>query len=460
MKSLQFFPSFALTVFLASDASAAVTLTTLHSFTGPEGANPVGLLEVSDGIFYGTTEYGGSLAAGTNDEGKGTIFKMSADGTITTLHSFAGDDDGGWPEAGLVQGSNGTFYGTTTGDSLLGWGTMFAITPAGQYSSLTPFGAGAPTTLLVSGRDDTFYGTALFGGEYEQGTLFNVTREGSVSVLFAFDGTNGFDPNTLVRASDGNFYGTTAWGGPRFATGGAGYGTFFKLTPDGNHTFLYWFHNTNGSWPTSLIEGSDGNFYGTTAIGGPISSGFSGTFFKITRDGEHTMLASFSGTNGFEPRSLMQATDGNFYGTTRAGTANAKYGTIFKATLDGVLTTLFSFNRTNGASPLSAPLVQTAEDTFCGTTYSGGSSNLGTVFRFQLTPEPPMLKSISQFGGGLNFTWAALRGSSYQVQIKTDLTQTNWVNLGDPVAATNTTASANHVIGPDRQRFYRVVLLP
>jgi uncharacterized repeat protein (TIGR03803 family) len=325
---------------------------------------------------------------------------------------------------------------------------------------LTPFGAGAPTSLLVPGPNDNFYSTALFGGEYGQGTLFRVTLEGSVNVFFSFDGTNGYDPNTLVRGSDGNFYGTTAWGGPRFATGGAGYGTFFKLTPDGSHTFLYWFHNTNGSWPTALIEGSDGNFYGTTAIGGPISSGFSGTFFKITRDGEHTMLASFSGTNGFEPRSLMQATDGNFYGTTRAGTANAKYGTIFKATLDGVLTTLFSFNRTNGASPLSAPLVQTAEDTFCGTTYSGGSSNLGTVFRFQLTPGPPMLKSVSQIGGGLTFTWATLRSRDYQVQFKTDLTQTNWVDLGDQVTATNSTASANDVIGPDRQRFYRVVLLP
>ena len=344
-----------LAAFLASDARAAVTLTTLHSFTGPEGANPFGLLQGSDG---------------------------------------------------------------------------------------------------------NFYGTALFGGEYEQGTLFSVSPEGSVNVLFSFDGTNGFDPNTLFRASDGNFYGTTAWGGPRFAAGGAGYGTFFKLTPDGSYTFLYWFHNTNGSWPTALIEASDGNFYGTTAIGGPISSGFSGTIFKITRDGEHTMLVSFSGTNGFEPRSLMRATDGNFYGMTRGGTANAKHGTIFKATADGILTTLFSFNGTNGASPGYAPLVQTADDSFYGITYSGGASNLGTVFRFQITPEPPMLKWISQIGGGLTFTWAALTGRSYQVQFNTNLTQTNWVALGDPVNGTNSTASANDVISPDHQRFYRVVLLP
>jgi uncharacterized repeat protein (TIGR03803 family) len=224
MKSLQIFPSLLFAALLASESRAAVRLATLHSFTGSEGAKPVGLLQGSDGNFYGTTELGG--AAGTNDEGKGTIFKMLADGTITALHSFAGDDDGGWPEAGLVQGPDGTLYGTTTGGGLLGWGTMFAITPAGQYSSLTPFGAGAPTSLLIPGPDGNFCSTALFGGEYEQGTLFSVTPQGSVNVLFSFDGTNGFDPNALVRASDGNFYGTTAWGGPRFATGGVGYGTF------------------------------------------------------------------------------------------------------------------------------------------------------------------------------------------------------------------------------------------
>jgi len=149
---------------------------------------------------------------------------------------------------------------------------------------------------------------------------------------------------------------------------------------------VYWFHNTNGVWPTALVDGGDGNFYGTTGSGGV---NFLGTFFKITPSGEHTMLASFSGTNGLEPGSLMRATDGNFYGTTRTGTGNAKDGTIFKATPDGVLTSLFSFNGTNGANPRSAPLVQTAENTFYGTTYSGGASNRGTVFHFTITPAPP-----------------------------------------------------------------------
>jgi len=227
---------------------------------------------------------------------------------------------------------------------------------------------------------------------------------------------------------------------------------------------LYWFHNTNGSWPTALIEGSDGNFYGTTAYGGPISSGFSGTLFKITRDGEHTMLASFTGTNGANPQSLMLASDGNFYGTACGGTG--KNGTIFKATSDGVLTSLFSFSGTNGSiiNPFSSRpglLVQTAEDTCYGTTYLGGASNLGTIFRFQVAPDPPRIENISQnASGGFTFTWAALTGRSYQVQFQSDLTSTNWSPLGDPVMATNTTASASDVIGPDRQRFYRILLLP
>jgi uncharacterized repeat protein (TIGR03803 family) len=311
---------------------------------------------------------------------------------------------------------------------------------------------------MVPGRDGNFYSTALFGGEYGQGTLFSVTSEGSVNVLFSFDGTNGYDPNALVRGSDGNFYGTTAWGGPRFATGGAGYGTFFKLSPDGTFTSLYWFHNTNGVWPTALVEGADGNFHGTTAYGG---APFLGTFFKITPDGTHTMLAAFAGTNGVEPVSLMRATDGNFCGATRTGTANAKNGTIFKATPDGVLTSLFSFNGTNGARPRYAPLVQTAEDTFYGTSYLGGASNLGTIFRFQITPDPPRFENISPSGTGeVTFSWAALTGRSYQLQFNTDLTQTNWLNFGNPVIATNSTASATESIGADRQRFYRVLLLP
>src|SRR6185503_4999352 len=125
LKPLKILPS--LLALFASSAQAAVTLTTLHSFTGPDGANPVGLLQGRDGIFYGTTEFGGTGAG----KGNGTILKMLPDGTLTTLHSFAGDDDGRWPEAGLVQGPDGTLYGTTTWGGLLDLGTMFAITPAG-----------------------------------------------------------------------------------------------------------------------------------------------------------------------------------------------------------------------------------------------------------------------------------------------------------------------------------------
>jgi len=124
----QILPSLLILALLASSAQAAVTLTTLHSFTGPEGANPVGLLRGRDGNFYGTTEFGGTSEG---QKGNGTVFKMLPDGTRTTLHSFAGGDDGSRPEAGVVQGPDGTLYGATTWGGLLDWGTMFAITPAG-----------------------------------------------------------------------------------------------------------------------------------------------------------------------------------------------------------------------------------------------------------------------------------------------------------------------------------------
>src|SRR5262245_3174251 len=124
-----------------SKAWAAATLTTLHSFSGRDGAKPVGFTQGSDGNFYGTTEVGGrgfirpsSLrpeSTATND-GYGTLFKMQPDGTVTTLYSFTGEGDGGWPGAGLVESPNGTFYGMTTGGALADWGTVFSITSAGQ----------------------------------------------------------------------------------------------------------------------------------------------------------------------------------------------------------------------------------------------------------------------------------------------------------------------------------------
>jgi uncharacterized repeat protein (TIGR03803 family) len=196
--------------------------------------------------------------------------------------------------------------------------------------------------------------------------------------LVSFDGTNGASPFfvSLVQGTDGNLYGTTVAGGAN------GAGTVFRITPSGTLTTLHSFDTTDGASPyAGLVQGIDGNFYGTTEAGG--ANGF-GTVFKITAAGTLTTLYSFCAqtncTDGSEPTSaLAQATDENFYGTTYSGGANGM-GTVFKITSGGTLTTLHSFDGSDGTNPY-AGLVQAINGSFYGTTYFGGTNGLGTVFR-------------------------------------------------------------------------------
>jgi len=209
----------------------------------------------SDGSFYGTTYQGGT-------SGNGTVFKVTASGTLTTLVSFNGTD-GRYPEAGLVEGSDGAFYGTTSR-----------------------------------------------GGASDHGTVFKITTAGVHHVLHSFNTPSGRYPQArLILGSDGNFYGTTYQGG---ASGSNG--TVFRITTAGVHSVLHNFNNNNGRYPwAGLVEGSDGVFYGTTANGG--TSG-NGTVFKITKAGVHSLLHSFDGSAAISPQSTpIIGSDGNLYGT-------------------------------------------------------------------------------------------------------------------------------------------------
>jgi uncharacterized repeat protein (TIGR03803 family) len=179
--------------------------------------------------------------------------------------------------------------------------------------------------------------------------------------------------------------------------------------------------------------------------------------FKITTNGSLTTLVSFNGTNGATPTAgLMQAADGNFYGTTEQSASG--YGTLFRLAANGALATLASFSRTNGAYP-EAPLLQGIDGNLYGTTAYGGNYDLGTIFRLNIV-SPPVFQKMSKVGSLLTLTWSATSNKVYQVQYTTNLTQTNWNNLGSPITATNATTSSSDVIGPDRQRFYRLLLLP
>ena len=272
------------TVFKISTNGA---LTSLYSFTGGnDGANPAaGLVQGSDGNFYGTT-YGG----GTNGNvwfGGGTVFKISANGALTSLYSFTGGNDGANPHAGLVQGSDGNFYGTTSGGGTNGAGTVFKISTNGALTSFVflhrhAMMAQDPDAGLVQGSDGNFYGTTSVGGTNNSGTVFKISANGALTSLYSFTGSNdGAYPDAgLVQGSDGNFYGTTSSGGTNDAQRNYGYGTVFKISPNGALTSLYSFTGGNdGAYPQAgLVQGSDGNFYGTTQYGGATNyNGFSET---------------------------------------------------------------------------------------------------------------------------------------------------------------------------------------
>ena len=242
MKSLRILVTIAALALVGS--ASGQTVTTLYSFSGTDGAWPNALVQGSDGDFYGTTYYGG---AGTNCyNGCGTIFKIDPSGTLTTLYSF-GWSDGAYPVAGLVEGTDGNLYGTTQhgGDND---GTVFKVTPSGSLTNLHTFrglDGAAPEAELVQGSDGNFYGTTYSGGtNIYYGTVFRMTPSGGFTNLHFFNGADGRSPAAwLVQGSDGNFYGTTYYGGYTNLNSGQGYGTVFRISPSGTLTALYSFGN-------------------------------------------------------------------------------------------------------------------------------------------------------------------------------------------------------------------------
>jgi uncharacterized repeat protein (TIGR03803 family) len=198
----------------------AQTFTTLHSFEITDGESPLGgLAQGADGNFYGTTYYGGA-----SDDG--TVFQITPSGTLATLHSFEGNPtDGAEPQAGLVQATNGDFYGTTRIGGAWGDGAIFKITPSGKLTMLHSFCSQAgcadganPEAGLVQATNGDLYGTTESYGDGSGGTVFKITSSGTLTTLYAFCSksgcTDGANPEAgLIQAADGDFYGTTFGGG-------------------------------------------------------------------------------------------------------------------------------------------------------------------------------------------------------------------------------------------------------
>lgn len=261
-------------------------LTTLHSFDNTDGNNANSrLFQASDGNFYGTTAFGGNPSECSAFNGCGTVFKMTPSGALTTLYMFCsqtGCADGVVPFLGLAQGGDGNFYGATFAGGSGNGGTIFKISPQGTLTTLDsfctpfyPFCGGRNPLGLVRGTDGNFYGLM----EDAPGTVIRVAPDGALTTIYSFCAkiacADGSTPRgTLSLGSDGNFYGMTYYGGTD------NQGTVFKITPSGVLTTLHSFHGWDGRYPIGgLSQASNGAFYGTTTSGG---SGGAGTIYRLS----------------------------------------------------------------------------------------------------------------------------------------------------------------------------------
>jgi uncharacterized repeat protein (TIGR03803 family) len=353
---------------------------------------------------------------------------------FAVLHSFDNADGPQPQQSGLIQGLNGQLYGTTVGGGFNSQGSIFKMTPGGALTTVYSFCAAG--TLgncvdaynpgqLVLGSNGSIYGTTEYGGAYNVGTVFIMSPSGEVRApsnfcALATDPTGievnacgAFPVGALVQATSGIFWGVAQGGGA------LGQGVKFEMSPLGGFGSISGFAcieaNCNGAVEVAagLVQGTDGNFYGTSEEGGTGAFGsgqFAGSIFRITPRGSIKTIYSFCAqsdcTDGQAPTGvLVQGADGSFYGTTKFGGLGSECyngrpgilgcGTVFQITPEGTLTTLYSFCTESGCPDGQNPiagLILGSDGNFYGTTNNGGTAPssacsdnpCGTIF--QLTP--------------------------------------------------------------------------
>lgn len=386
-------PLFVLIAFSAT-YSPAQTYTALYEFgakTGdPESPQYSGIItQGRDGNLYSTapnTPLGACSYCGA-------AFSISPSGVLK-VYDFKPSGMGYTPFSGVSLGSDGNFYGTTKAGGTFNWGTIFRVTSSGTLATLYNFGTCKspcvdgyiPNSPPVQGADGNFYGTTPHSADgTNDGIAYQITSAGKYKILHVFSlSSGGYNPDApFIQGTDGSFYGTTALGGKSLSStcvaafSSFSCGTIFKMTATGHVTFVHEFVQTDGAGPIGPVtQASDGNFYGTTLEGGAKKLG---VVFKMTSKGVLTVLHGFTGTDGQNPDGgVVQASDGNFYGTTSGG-GTLGHGTIFKVTSAGKFSVLYNFDNTHGATP-EVTLVQHTNGILYGDTFNGGPQGGGVFY--------------------------------------------------------------------------------
>jgi len=395
-----------------------VPFSTVYKFQRDEhGFIPGNFILGADQAFYGTTVY--------TSGGNGTIFRYSPTEGLTTLHTFT-SAEGNQPGGGFAQVSDGSFYGTTGFGGLFGAGTFYHFDTNNQLTSLYSFSCqtdGCLPIYVLPKPDGTFYVTTTDDDFTGAGAIVQLDTQGRLAVVHDFNITDGGKPNRILLGVDGNYYGNTQYGGSDNS------GTIYTIGADNTFTSLYSFIQPQDGYDVAaLVQGSDGYFYGGTGNGGTITDQNQygdGVLYRYSPTSGITVLHDLNRPTGASVLGpLLEGKDGNFYGTTYAGGSSTLCvpgcGVLFQLTPSGVYTVLHQFNFDDGAYPEGA-LVQASDGSFYGITPSGGNyetnglvSGFGTIFHFQL-PNGPIaptnLAASSRIPGKIKLSWTAAPGA-------------------------------------------------
>jgi uncharacterized repeat protein (TIGR03803 family) len=369
-----------LALWVVPTATSAATVTNLHNFVGPptDGWAPTGTLcEASDGNLYGVTYYGDLAGAGS-----GTIYRISpANGSYAVVHVFGTIGGGTGPWGGLIQASDGYLYGTTTSGGTFNAGTIFRFSLAGSFETLYSFTGGSdgatPSAALIEASDGNLYGTTQKAGPNDTGTIFMIPVGGGVlQTLHQFGPSNRTyfvaPENALIQATDGNLYGAKFIGGTndlgfvfRLGLGGSSYAIIYDAAYDGLSPLT----------PSSVIQGTDGDLYGIAIQGGNLTA--YGCIFRLPLSGgAATVLHSFDGTDNATFVPLLQATDGDLRAFSVLPGGG---GRIYRMALSGAIGEVTSLSA-ELASGNAFTLFQASNGQLYGTSNSGGTSGMGSLF--------------------------------------------------------------------------------